>query len=64
MGRFSNRGIIAEADRDLNPKRMRKGKIIKIPKGLLKTQRPMPKSFVGKFYTKKEEEPVLFGPKE
>jgi len=62
-GKFSNWKIIAEANPDLNPKRMRKGNIIKIPKELLRTQKPMPKSFVDKFYKKKEEEPVLFGPK-
>jgi len=62
-GKFSNWKIIAEANPDLNPKRMRKGNIIKIPKELLRTQKPMPKSYVDKFYKKKEEEPVLFGPK-
>jgi len=29
----------------------------------LNTQKPMPKLFVDKFYKKKEEAPVLFGPK-
>ena len=62
-GKFSNWKAIAEANPDLNLKRMRKGNIIKIPKELLRTQKPMPKSFVDKFYKKKEEEPVLFGPK-
>ncbi len=63
-GKFSNWKIIAEANPDLNPKRMRSGNIIRIPKELARTQEPMPKSFVDKFYKKKEsEEPVLFGPK-
>jgi len=61
-GKFSNWRAIVEANPGLNPKRMRRGTIIKIPKELLKTQNPMPRSFVGKFY-KKKEEPVLFGPK-
>lgn len=63
-GKFSNWRAIAKANPALNPKRIRRGNIIKIPKELLRTYRPMPKSFVDKFYKKnEEEEPVLFGPK-
>lgn len=62
-GKFSNWKAIVEANPGLNPKRMRKGTIIKIPRELVRTQTPMPKSFIDKFYKKKDEEPVLFGPK-
>ncbi|MBW1732411.1 MAG: LysM peptidoglycan-binding domain-containing protein [Deltaproteobacteria bacterium] len=64
-GKFNNWGALAEANPEINPRRMRKGNIIRIPWELLTTEKPMPKSFVDRFAPKKrlEEEPVLFGPK-
>ncbi len=62
-GKFSNWKDIVEANPGLNPKRIRKGNIIKIPNDLLITKKPLPEEFVQKFYKKKEEEPILFGPK-
>ncbi len=63
-GKFSNWKALVKANPEINPRRMRKGQIIRIPMELVKTQEPMPKSFVEKYTSKKsEEEPVLFGPK-
>ncbi len=63
-GKYSNWKALVEANPQINPKRMRKGSIIRIPMELVKTQEPMPKSFVERYRPKKtEEEPVLFGPK-
>jgi len=63
-GKFGNWKALVEANPHINPKRMRKGHIIRIPMELVKTQEPMPKSFVKRHRPKKsEEEPILFGPK-
>ncbi|MGD2126787.1 MAG: LysM peptidoglycan-binding domain-containing protein [Desulfobacteraceae bacterium] len=78
-GRFDNWKALAEANPELDPRRITIGTKIRIPENLLKNKEPMPKDFVASFYTKpekappqhepealgqpREEKPELFGPK-
>jgi len=78
-GKYANWKMIAKANPNLNPNRIRKGEKILIPQALLKRQKPLPKDFVAKVTAKPEqsksemktETPTteenllpLFGPKE
>ena len=76
-GKFDHWRSLAKANPKLNPKRIYIGKRIVIPEDLLKTRKPMPKSFLDQFSpekktaetpkkapTEENKEPQLFGPKE
>ena len=68
--------VLATANPEINPERIRMGMRIKIPENVMKTHEAMPKEFVDGFYKRpptervpptgqrKEEEPQLIGPKE
>ena len=77
-GDIENWKALAEANPNIDPKRVLVGNKILIPEDLLKTREPMPKEFVDSFYKPKKEkvqptkpgpspaeegEPKLFGPK-
>lgn len=73
-GQFKNWKVLAKANPALNPNRIYKGNQIVIPKGVLKTRKPLPKNFIAvltpktikksSVSSKKQEELPLFGPKE
>jgi hypothetical protein len=77
-GYIENWKALAEANPNIDPKRVLVGSKILIPEDLLKNREPMPKEFVDSFYRPKKErvqpikaapspsegeEPKLFGPK-
>ena len=74
-GTIKNWELLAKHNPHLDPNRIFIGDIIRIPKTEMKTQKPMPKEFLRKFYPEGEkaedeipsealeEEPELFGPK-
>jgi hypothetical protein len=78
-GELTRWKAIALANPDLDPDRIFQGNRIRIPKGLMITNRPMPQEFLGQFMRRptseeiqpktqpmeevKEAEPELFGPK-
>ena len=67
----SNWKTIVQANPGLNPHRIFGGNEILIPEKLMKTHDPLPKEYVGRFYSRakkekpktQEEELKLFGPK-
>jgi LysM repeat protein len=75
-GDLQNWKALAEANPDVNPKRIRQGMKIKIPERLLTVKSPMTKEHVDSFYPKAkkpaperapatpDDEPKLYGPKE
>jgi len=46
---------VADANPEINPKLIRKGDVIRIPKEMMTTEAPLPKSYVDSFYPVKEE---------
>jgi hypothetical protein len=79
-GDIQNWKILAEHNPDINPNRIFEGNKIRIPEYMMKNRAPMPKDYVDGFYTKpskkepgrpasppapgKEDELIIFGPKE
>lgn len=78
-GDIQNWKALAEANPDVNPNRIHEGMKLLIPESLMKTKAPMTKDHVDSYYPKpkrpsaksppastkgKDDEPVLFGPKE
>ncbi len=72
-GEFNNWKTLADFNPKLKPNRIRIGQEIFVPKGLLKTREPIPKSFVDQFArkSKKKKSPIkvdndlpLFGPRD
>ncbi len=54
-GKYANWKMIAKANPNLNPNRIRKGEKILIPQALLKRQQPLPKDFIAKVTAKQKE---------
>ena len=48
---------IVAANPEINPSLIRKGNVIYIPKQMIATETPMPKSYIDSFYSVKEEAP-------
>jgi hypothetical protein len=77
-GDVQNWKDLAEANPDINPNRIHEGMKIRIPESIMTTKTPMTKEHVESYYPKpkkpvakpsspyhpKEEEPVLYGPKQ
>lgn len=79
-GDVQNWKAIADVNPDINPNRMHEGLKIRIPENMMKTKTAMTKEYVDSYYPKpkrpptksstpapakeKDEEPVLFGPKQ
>jgi hypothetical protein len=55
---WQNWGVLAKANPDLNPKRIKIGDTIRIPEALLKTRTPMPSDFLRTAVSKKTLQPA------
>ncbi|MFP4476635.1 MAG: LysM peptidoglycan-binding domain-containing protein [Desulfatibacillaceae bacterium] len=53
-GKLSNWRILAQANPELDPNRIRPGDRIRIPRGMLKTDQPMPEDYPARFLPKGE----------
>jgi hypothetical protein len=68
--------VLAAANPEISPTRIRAGMKIRVPGHLMKTREPMPQDFVDRFYARpprekvapaaadKDEEPPLIGPRD
>jgi hypothetical protein len=65
--------VLAAANPEISPTRIRVGMKIRVPEDQMKTKEPMPREFVDRFYgpprprppvPDKEEEPPLIGPRD
>jgi hypothetical protein len=79
-GDVQNWKALAEANPDINPNRIHEGMKLRIPESMMKTKAAMTKDYVDSYYPKpkkpptkpsspapakdKDEEPVLYGPKQ